>query len=98
MAWHGMHEGEWASQEYVTYGDLSDEHRPYVEEPKEDDEMNWEEDSDKEFLIRCCGEDRPLGKQGQTLVVTPAAGSDFVTVHDYVSGKYRKLFAANKSG
>lgn len=85
VAWHGHHEGEPANPEYVTYGDLSDEDRPYAAEAKEDG--SWEEDDDTEFLIRCCGQDRPLGKRGQTLVVTPAAGGDFVTVHDYVSGE-----------
>lgn len=85
MAWHGHHEGELAAPEYVTYGDLSDEDRPYAKEAREDG--SWEEDSDMEFLIRCCGQDRPLRKRGPKLVVTPAAGSDFVTVHDYVSGE-----------
>lgn len=85
IAWHGYHKGEPANPEYVTYGDLSDEDRPYAKEAREDG--GWEEDSDTEFLIRCCGEDRPLGKRGQKLVVTPGAGGDFVTVHDYVSGE-----------
>lgn len=86
VAWHGYHEGEpGAGPEYVTYGDLSDEDRPYATEPKEDG--SWEEDSDTEFLVRCCGQDRPLRKRGRTLVVTPAAGGHFVTVHDYVSGE-----------
>jgi hypothetical protein len=85
VAWHGHHEGEPADPEYVTYGDLSDEDRPYATEPREDG--SWEEDSDTEFLVRCCGQDRPLGKRGQKLVVTPAAGGHFVTVHDYVSGE-----------
>ncbi len=71
--------------EYVTYGDLSDEDRPYSKELKEDG--SWEENSDTEFLIRCCGQDRPLRKRGLALVVTPSAGNDFVTAHDYVSGK-----------
>lgn len=85
VAWHGHHEGEPANPEYVTYGDLSDRERPYAKEPNEDG--CWEEDSNTEFLIRCCGQDRPLGKRGRKLVVTPAAGSHFVTVHDYVSGE-----------
>ncbi|OBR12818.1 LysM domain-containing protein [Colletotrichum higginsianum IMI 349063] len=83
VAWHTHHEGEPANPEYVTYGDLSDEDRPYAKEPKEDG--SWEEDSDTEFLVRCCGQDRPLRKRGQKLVVTPAAGGHFVTTHDYVS-------------
>lgn len=87
-AWHGHHEGEPAAgPEYVAYGDLGDEDRPYAREPREDG--SWEEDSDTEFLVRCCGQDRPLGRRGQRLVVTPAAGGGFVTVHDYVSGESR---------
>lgn len=85
MAWHGEHVGGEFHQEYVTYGDLSDVDRPYANEPKEDG--SWEEDSDTEFLMECCGEDRPLRKRGIRLVVTPSAGNHFVTVHDYVSGK-----------
>lgn len=85
VAWHGHHEGEPANPEYVTYGELGDEDRPYAKEPKEDG--SWEEDSDTEFLIRCCGQDRPLRTRGQKLVVTPAAGDHFVTVNDYVSGE-----------
>jgi hypothetical protein len=87
IEWHGHHTAEEFNQEYVTYGDLSDEDRPWAEEPKEDG--SWEEDSDTEFLIRCCGEDRPLRKRGLKLVVTPPVGGDhhFVTIHDYVSGK-----------
>lgn len=86
VAWHGHHEvGGPAGPEYVTYGDLSDEDRPYATEPKVDG--SWEEDPGTEFLVRCCGQDRPLGKRGQKLVVAPAAGGHFVTVHDYVSGE-----------
>lgn len=85
VAWHGHHEGQPAKPEYITYGDLSDEVRPYATEPKEDG--SWEEDSDTEFLVRCCGQDRPLRKRGQKLLVSPAAGGHFVTVHDYVSGE-----------
>lgn len=85
VAWHGHHEGEPADPKYATYGDLSDDDRPYAKELKEDG--SWEEDSDTEFLVRCCGQDRPLGKRGKKLVVTPAAGGHFVTVHDYVSGE-----------
>ena len=70
--------------EYVTYGDLSDDDRPYTSEMKEDG--GWESDSDTEFLVRCCGEDRSLRKAAR-LVVKPCAGKGFVTVHDYVSGK-----------
>ncbi|KAK1590376.1 uncharacterized protein LY79DRAFT_555156 [Colletotrichum navitas] len=91
VAWHTHHEGEPANPEYVTYGDLSDKDRPYAAEPKEDG--SWEEDSDTEFLVRCCGQDRPLRKRGQKLVVTPAAGGHFVTIHDYVSAVHPWLMA-----
>lgn len=55
-----------------TYGDLSDEDRPYADEAKEDG--SWEE--------------RPLGKRGVKLVVTPSVGNEYITVLDYVSGKF----------
>lgn len=86
MAWHEDH----GAAEYCTYGDLSDEHRPFATEPREmeDGSWEWEEDSDTEFLIKCCGDDRPLGKRGIKLEVTASAGNGFVTVHDYVSGKF----------
>jgi hypothetical protein len=87
MAWHKDHDGPEFDREYVTYGDLDDEVRPYANEPKEDG--SWEEDSDTEFLVKCCGDDRPLRKRGLKLVVTPSEGSEsFVTVRDYVSGKF----------
>jgi hypothetical protein len=81
--WLGQHR-EHIDAEYVTYGDLSDDDRPYPPEMKEDG--GWESDSDTEFLVRCCGEDRPLRKAAK-LVVTPSAGNHFVTVQDYVGGK-----------
>lgn len=87
--WHGIREGGLVDPEYVTYGELSDEDRPYAKEAREDG--SWEEDEDAEFLVRCCGEDRPLGKRGQRLVVRPAEGGEFVTVRDYVSGKWNVL-------
>ncbi|KAL6895284.1 hypothetical protein HDV57DRAFT_3182 [Trichoderma longibrachiatum] len=83
LAWHKDHTAPEFDAEYTTYGDLSDEDRPYADEPKEDG--SWEEDSDTEFLIRCCGDDRPLRKRGLKIKVTPSAGNDFVTVRDYVS-------------
>ena len=46
VEWHEDH----AAAEYVTYGDLSDEDRPYADQADEDG--NWEDDSDTEFLIR----------------------------------------------
>src|ERR1700710_439310 len=71
---------EHTDAEYVTYGDLSDDDRPYPSEMKEDG--GWESDSDTEFLVRCCGEDRPLKKVAK-LVIMPSAGNHFVTVQDY---------------
>ncbi len=84
VEWHMNHPDGDFHPEYITYGDLSDEDRPYAREQKEDG--SWEEDSDTEFLIRCCGEDRPLRKSRQRLMVTPSAGN-FVTIYDYVSSK-----------
>ncbi|OBT82859.1 hypothetical protein VE02_08560 [Pseudogymnoascus sp. 03VT05] len=83
IEWHRDHAGGEFDPEYVTYGDLSDEDRPYANDQKEGG--SWEEDSDTEFLVKCCGEDRPLRKRGIKLVVTHSAGNRFVTVHDYVS-------------
>lgn len=85
LAWHSDHTAPEFDAEYITYGDLGDEDRPYATEPNEDG--SWEEDSDAEFLIRCCGDDRPLRKIGLKIKVAPSSGNNFVTVHDYVSGK-----------
>jgi hypothetical protein len=82
-AWLEQHR-EHSGGEYVTYGDLSDDERPYAPEMKEDG--SWEEDSDTPYLVRCCGEDRPDNKTAK-IVVTPSEGNHFVTVQDYVSGK-----------
>lgn len=46
-----------------------------------DPEMDIGEDD--QFLLGCCGEPRPIGKEFR-VVVRPASG-DFVTVHDYIS-------------
>jgi hypothetical protein len=86
LAWHMDHTAHEFNAEYVTYGDLSDEDRPYATEANEDG--SWEEDSDTEFLIRCCGDDRPLGKRGLKIKIAPSAGNNFVTVYDYVSGEF----------
>ncbi|EHK39365.1 hypothetical protein TRIATDRAFT_288158 [Trichoderma atroviride IMI 206040] len=83
LAWHRDHTASEFSAEYITYGDLSDEERPYANEPNQDG--SWEDDSDAEFLIRCCENDRPLRKGGLKIKVTSSAGNNFVTVHDYVS-------------
>ncbi|EGZ71079.1 hypothetical protein NEUTE2DRAFT_131079 [Neurospora tetrasperma FGSC 2509] len=91
VEWHEWHSEE--KGEFVTYADLDDDVRPWAKEPQneEEDHENWEEDSDKEFLIKCCGEDRPLrtAAAGRSrLKVTPRGqgGEEggFVTVGDYV--------------
>ena len=74
--------------EFVTYGDLDNDVRPFAEEPeREDGTWSWDELSDTEILVHCCDEDRPLGKTGLTLGVRPSPGKYFVTVKDYVGGK-----------
>ncbi|KFY31394.1 hypothetical protein V493_01145 [Pseudogymnoascus sp. VKM F-4281 (FW-2241)] len=91
--WLEQHRGHTGpSAEYVTYGDLSDDERPYPTEMKEDG--GWESDSDTEYLVRCCGEDRPLNSENAaTLVVEPSADNGFVTVHDYVSAVHPWLMS-----
>lgn len=85
VEWHAWHAGSDSNAEFVTYGDLDDDVRPYATDAKEDG--SWEEDSDTEFLLRCCGVDRPVRRRGIKLTVTPAADGDgFVTVRDYISG------------
>lgn len=89
VKWHECHDGA----KYTTYGELSDEDRPYAKEQKED--LGWEEDSDTKFLISCCGEDRPLHMRGLKIEVKPSAGNDFVTVLDYINSKpWHYYFAA----
>lgn len=75
---------EHAGAEFVTYGDLDDETRPYASEQYEDG--SWESDSDKEFLIRCCGQDRPIRKNELKLLVEPSPGEDYVTIQSYITG------------
>lgn len=43
-------------------------------------------DSDNEDLLICCNEARPIGKAVR-LVVKPSADNEFITIHDYLSGK-----------
>lgn len=80
MEQHREHVGN----EFITYGEMNDEDRPYAQEMDEDG--NYEADSDTEYLVACCGENRPLQKDVK-LVVQPSLGNSFVTVRDYVSGK-----------
>lgn len=80
--------------EFVTYGDLSNDVRPFAEELRERQDgtwNSWDEPSDTEILVRCCGENRPLGKRGLALEVRPSPGNDFVTVKDYVDGEYDRV-------
>ncbi|KAI4730259.1 hypothetical protein E4T49_01727 [Aureobasidium sp. EXF-10728] len=80
--------------EFITYGDLDNDERPFAEEPeREDGTWSWDEDSDTEILVRCCDEDRPLGKQGLTLEVRPSPGNDFVTIKDYVGAVHSWLMS-----
>ncbi|OAR01722.1 hypothetical protein LLEC1_02843 [Akanthomyces lecanii] len=97
-------EGNWLSRhrdhadtplaELVTYGDLGDEVRPFRMDGEEDG--NWEEDSDTEFVIKCCGTDRPLGKGWKKIQVTPTAGHNFVSIRDYVRVVHPWLMASRE--
>ncbi|KAK3400411.1 hypothetical protein B0T20DRAFT_404316 [Sordaria brevicollis] len=87
---------EWHSDEigeFVTYGDLEDDIRPFLDDPKEEDPYNWEADSDTEFLIKCCGEDRPVRTWGRRLTVTPGGEEGFVTIGDYVCAVHAWLMS-----
>lgn len=81
MGWHREH----PHAEYVTYGEMSDKDRPFA--PYMHEDGSWEEDSDTEWLVSCCGEERPVNKDVK-LEVKPAAGCYFVTVLDFVTGKF----------
>jgi len=80
--WVELH-SQHPNAEFVTYGDLDADTRPYAREMTEDG--SWEEDSDTDYLIRCCGEERPVNTRA-TLTVVPSDGRDCVTIRDYVSG------------
>ncbi|KAG9656577.1 hypothetical protein KCU64_g5780, partial [Aureobasidium melanogenum] len=80
--------------EFVTYGDLENDVRPFAEQPeREDGTWSWNERSDTEILVHCCDEDRPLGKEGLTLGVRPSPGNDFVMVKDYVGAVHAWLMS-----
>lgn len=87
--WVRRHENHEAA-EYVAYGDLDDDTRPFGEQQEDG---TWEADSDTPYLARCCGQDRPVHKRGLSVQVTPAAGEDFVTIRDYVSGMFASFFS-----
>ncbi|KAH9216994.1 hypothetical protein DL95DRAFT_407211 [Leptodontidium sp. 2 PMI_412] len=86
MGWHREH--PWA--EYITYGEMSDTDRPFASEMHEDG--SWEEDSDTEWLVSCCGEERPINKNVK-LEVKPAEGCQFVTILDFVSAVHSWLLS-----
>lgn len=46
-----------------------------------------EKDSDTEWMVACCGEERPLNKD-MKLEIKPAEGCQYVTIRDYVSGEF----------
>ncbi|KAK3192811.1 hypothetical protein K4F52_001168 [Lecanicillium sp. MT-2017a] len=69
--WVAWHEEDEAA-EFVTYGDIDDETRPLGH-------------SDTKYLASCCGQDRPIGRRGLKLHVTPSPGNEFVTIYDYMS-------------
>lgn len=73
--YHLEHASPETNAEFIRLGDLDIDMR------------DPEADQDAPFLIRCCGEDRPLGKRGLTMTVTPSASGDFVTVKDYICGE-----------
>jgi hypothetical protein len=70
--WVAWHEEDEIA-EFITYGDLDNETRPLGR-------------LDTRYLARCCGQDRPIGKRGLKLHVTPSPGHEFVTIYDYLSG------------
>ncbi|CAD0107891.1 unnamed protein product [Aureobasidium uvarum] len=96
--WERVHmehaDPEYDECEFVTYGDLDNDERPFAGEPeREDGTWSWDESSDTEILVHCCGEDRPLGKEGLTLEVRPSSENNFVTVKDYVGAVHPWLMS-----
>ena len=47
-----------------------------------------EADQDTRYLMRCCGQDRPVGKSGLKLTVASSSPDEYVSIGDYVSGKW----------
>lgn len=74
--WHT--EEEHASAELVAYSDLDPEVQTQIAGTANQD--------DNEYLMRCCGQDRPMNKHNKSLRVTPSINNEFVTIFDYVSG------------
>lgn len=49
-----------------------------------------ESEPDSDCRLICCNEERPHGIDGKlvTLVVKPSTRNNYITVHDYSSGKF----------
>ncbi|EGX93125.1 hypothetical protein CCM_04497 [Cordyceps militaris CM01] len=90
--WVVMHEYH-ETAEYVTYGDLDDETRPFGEQQEDG---TWEADADTEYLARCCGQDRPVRKKDLKVQVK-ATSNKFLTIQDYVSGVLRPILNCVKA-
>lgn len=86
LYYHNDHASVDMGSEYVTYGELDDDVRPFAEHP--DSDGDWEADSDTAFLVRCCGSDRPVKKSGRRLKVEASPERGYVTIRDYVGGTY----------
>ncbi|KAJ4144213.1 hypothetical protein LMH87_003103 [Akanthomyces muscarius] len=78
VAWHRDHE----EAEYVANWNLDDHTRPYG---KQEEDCTSETDSFIGYIASCCGQNRPEYKARLTVQVKPAAGKEFVTIHDYLS-------------
>ncbi|KAH7032626.1 uncharacterized protein B0I36DRAFT_347807 [Microdochium trichocladiopsis] len=88
VATHQEHCGD--NGEWVNYGELGrSDIKPTIREREPPD---WTCRGDTKCLVRCCGEDRPVGKKGQKVTVTPSPSHDFVTVKDYLSSKFETCF------
>ncbi|KAH6721169.1 hypothetical protein BKA61DRAFT_627674 [Leptodontidium sp. MPI-SDFR-AT-0119] len=61
-------------------------------EPKVSSVRASEEDSDTEWLVSCCREERPVNKDVK-LGVRPAEGCQFVTIRDFVSAVHPWLLS-----
>lgn len=71
--------------EWIKYGELGDiDLEPTIDDTKHSGGVYT---NDTKCLVRCCGQERPVGKSVQKLTVTPTLGHDFVTVKDYISGE-----------
>lgn len=74
-AYHKHH----ASAQYIPYGDAS---RP---------DVDWECTCEGRYLTECCGQERPLPPAKRSLSVPVVAKGEYVTIRDYVSGKFHLI-------